>query len=132
MVVKIKKKRLMHFDPDVRVFILSHWHKIQLYNFTSDNFSSVIFICLTPFSQLQLRARVRLHVTEIKSHPGWKNFFLQVSFIPGWHLIWKKTSHWVWKHIIKFIILAWHVKISDDYFFRQANLFIIFVCLFSY
>ena len=70
MVVKIKKKRLMHFDPDVRVFILSHWHKIQLYNFTSDNFSSVIFICLTPFSQLQLRARVCLHVTEIKSHPG--------------------------------------------------------------
>ena len=36
----------MHFDPDARVLVLSQWHKIQL----CDNFSSVIFICLTPFS----------------------------------------------------------------------------------
>ena len=45
---KNKKKCLMHFDPDARVFVLSNWHKIQL----CDKFSSVIFICLTPFSQL--------------------------------------------------------------------------------
>ena len=38
----------MHFDPDARVFVLSNWHKIQL----CDKFSSVIFICLTPFSEL--------------------------------------------------------------------------------
>ena len=30
------------------VFVLSSWHKIQIW----DKFSSVIFICLTPFSQL--------------------------------------------------------------------------------
>ena len=63
--------------------------------------------------------KVRLHVTETKSDPGmklvlgWKKFCLHVSFIPswnemnfilGWNLIWRKTSHWVWKHIIKFII----------------------------
>ena len=53
---------------------------------------------------------------QIKFHPGikfysfypeiprWKNFRLHVTFIPGWNLIWKKSSHWVWKHIIKFII----------------------------
>ena len=40
----------MHFVPDARVFVLSNWHKIQL----CDKFSSVIFICLTLFSQLQL------------------------------------------------------------------------------
>ena len=39
----------MHFDPDARVFVLSNWHKIQL----SDKLSSVIFILLTHFSQLQ-------------------------------------------------------------------------------
>ena len=43
------KKCLMHFDPDLRVFVFSNWHKIQL----SDKFYSVIFICLTAFSQLQ-------------------------------------------------------------------------------
>ena len=43
-----KKKCLMHFDPDARVFVLSTLHKIKL----CDKFSSVIFICLTPFSQL--------------------------------------------------------------------------------
>ena len=42
------KKSLMHFDPDARDFVLSNWHKIKL----CDKFSSVIFICLTPFSQL--------------------------------------------------------------------------------
>ena len=77
-----------------------------------------------------------------KFHPGmkrvqgWKNFCLHVSFIPGWNesnfirgwnLTWKKTFHWVWKHIIKFIILAWCVKRSDDYFFRKVTLFSIFV-----
>ena len=39
----------MHSDPDARVFVFSNWHKIHLW----DKFSSVIFICLTPFSQLQ-------------------------------------------------------------------------------
>ena len=39
----------MHFDPNARVFALSNWHKIQLF----DKFSSVIFICLTLFSKLQ-------------------------------------------------------------------------------
>ena len=39
----------MYFDPDARVFIISNWHKIQL----CDKFSSLIFICLTPFFQLQ-------------------------------------------------------------------------------
>ena len=39
---------LMHFDPDARVFILGNWHKMQL----CDKFSSVIFICLAPLSQL--------------------------------------------------------------------------------
>ena len=39
----------MHFEPDTKVFGLSNWHKIQI----GDKFSSVIFICLTPFSQLQ-------------------------------------------------------------------------------
>ena len=42
MVVKIKKK-LIHFDPDARVFDLSNGHKIQL----CDKFSLVIIICLT-------------------------------------------------------------------------------------
>ena len=41
----------MHFDPNARVFALSNWHKIQLF----DKFSSVIFICVTPFSQFQFR-----------------------------------------------------------------------------
>ena len=45
---KNTKKCLMHFGPDARVFVLSNWHKIQLCN----KFSLVIFICLTPFSQL--------------------------------------------------------------------------------
>ena len=39
----------MHFDPDARVFVLSNWPKIQL----CDKFSSIIFICLTPFPQLK-------------------------------------------------------------------------------
>ena len=43
------KKCLMHFDSDTRVFVLSNWHKIQV----CGRFSSVIFICLTPFFQLQ-------------------------------------------------------------------------------
>ena len=38
----------MDFDPDAEVFVLSNWHKIQLY----DKFFSVTFICLTPFFQL--------------------------------------------------------------------------------
>ena len=46
---KNKKRSLMHFDPDARVFVLSNWHKIQL----CEKFSSVIFICLTPFSKIQ-------------------------------------------------------------------------------
>ena len=73
----------------------------------------------------------------MKLVPGWKNFCLNVSFIPGWNsarfnLIWKETSHWVWKHIIEFIILAWYVKTSDNSFFREVTFFIIFVCSFSY
>ena len=44
---KSKEKCLMHFDPDPKVFALSIWQKIQL----CDKFSSVICICLTPFSQ---------------------------------------------------------------------------------
>ena len=39
----------MHFDTEARIFKLSNWHNIQL----CDKFSSIIFICLTPFSQLQ-------------------------------------------------------------------------------
>ena len=39
----------MYFEPDARDFVLSNRHKIQL----CDKFSSVILICLTPFSQLQ-------------------------------------------------------------------------------
>ena len=39
-------------------------------------------------------------------HPEMK----RVEFHPGINLIWKKTSHWVWKHIEKSIILAWYVK----------------------
>ena len=31
-----------------------------------------------------------------ETRPGWKDFCLHVSFIQGWNLIWKKTSHWVW------------------------------------
>ena len=42
------KECLMHFNPGGKVFALSNQHKIQL----SDKFSSVIFIYLTPFSQL--------------------------------------------------------------------------------
>ena len=38
----------MYFDPDATVFVLSNWQKIQL----CDKFSSAIFICLAPFSQL--------------------------------------------------------------------------------
>ena len=38
----------MHFDPDIRDFVLRSWHKIQL----CDKFSLVVFFCLTPFSQL--------------------------------------------------------------------------------
>ena len=45
---KNEKKCLMHFDLDARVVVLSNWHKIQL----CGKFYSVIFICLTPFSQL--------------------------------------------------------------------------------
>ena len=45
---KNKIKSLMHFDPEARVFILSNLHKIQL----CDKCSSVIFVCLVPFSQL--------------------------------------------------------------------------------
>ena len=47
IVVKIKKI-FDHLGPDARVFVLGNWHKIQL----CDKFSSVIFTCLTPFSQL--------------------------------------------------------------------------------
>ena len=41
----------MHFDPDARVFVVSYWHKVQL--LWQIFFSNLI--CLTPFSQLQLR-----------------------------------------------------------------------------
>ena len=39
----------MHLDPDARVFVLRNWFKIE----TCNKFSSVIFICLTLFYQLQ-------------------------------------------------------------------------------
>ena len=45
---KNKEKSLVHFDPEATVFVYSNWHKMQL----CDKFSSVIFICLTLFSQL--------------------------------------------------------------------------------
>ena len=48
---KNKEKCLMHYDLDARLFVPSNWHKIQLF----DKFSSVIFICVTPFSQFQFR-----------------------------------------------------------------------------
>ena len=38
----------MHFGPETKLFTLSNWDKTQL----CDKFYSVIFICLTPFSQL--------------------------------------------------------------------------------
>ena len=40
MVVKVKKEMFDAFATDARVFVLSHWHKIQL----CDNFSLVISI----------------------------------------------------------------------------------------
>ena len=52
------------------------------------------------------------------------------DLIPG--RVSSRTSHWVWKHIIKFVMLAWYVKTLDDYFFRKVILLIIFVCLFFY
>ena len=39
----------MHFDPDARAFGLSNWQKTQL----CDQFSSLIFICLTAFPQIK-------------------------------------------------------------------------------
>ena len=45
---KNKENCLMRFDTDDTAFVLSNWHKIQL----CDKCSSVIFICLTSFSQL--------------------------------------------------------------------------------
>ena len=45
--VKNKEKCLMHFDSDASVFVLS-----RPKTHPCDTFSSVIFICLTPFSQL--------------------------------------------------------------------------------
>ena len=45
---KNKKKCLMHFDSDARVFVLSNSHKIQLLQ--QIFFSNLI--CLTPFFQL--------------------------------------------------------------------------------
>ena len=38
----------MHFDPNARFFVLSNRHKINF-----EKFSTVIFICFTPFSKLQ-------------------------------------------------------------------------------
>ena len=35
---KNKKEYLMDFDPDARVFVLSYWHKMKLF----DKFSSVL------------------------------------------------------------------------------------------
>ena len=40
---------IRQFDPIARVFALSNWHKIQI----CGKFPSVVFICLTPVSQLQ-------------------------------------------------------------------------------
>ena len=57
--------------------------------------------------------RVRLHVTETKSHPGMKKFQFAREFHPrmkrvechlGMKFDLKENPHWVWKHIIKFII----------------------------
>ena len=57
--------------------------------------------------------RVRLHVTETKSHPGMKKFQFTREFHPrmkrvechlGMKFNLKENPHWVWKHIIKFII----------------------------
>ena len=36
------------------------------------------------------------------------------------------------KTLKKFIFLAWYVKTSNDCFFRDVTLFIIFVCVFYY
>ena len=44
--LKMKKKCLMHFDSDARVFVLSNWQKIQLLQ--QIFFSNLI--CFTPFS----------------------------------------------------------------------------------
>ena len=71
--------------------------------------------------------RTKKFLFSRKFHPGMK----RVEFHPGMKFNFKKTSHWVWKHIIKLIILGWHVKTLDDYFFKKVTLLIIFVCLFS-
>ena len=47
--IKIIFNTFWPWCPDAMVFVLSNWHKLQL----CDKFSSVICICLTPFSQLQ-------------------------------------------------------------------------------
>ena len=86
------------------------------------------------------KIRVRLHATEMKSHPGMKKFLFtrefhpgmkQVEFHPGMKFNLKENLPLSMK-TMKFIILHWYVKTSDNYFFREVTLFIIFVCLFSY
>ena len=65
-------------------------------------------------SRYETRPVMKKFLVTREFHPRIK----RVEFIPGWNLIWKKTSHWVWwKHIIKILILpqllksgAWYVK----------------------
>ena len=83
--------------------------------------------------------KVRLHVTETKSHPGINKFLFTREFHPGMKRV---EFHPGMKFNLKGNlplsmktyneIYQWYVKTSDDYFFRKVTLFIIFVCLFSY
>ena len=87
---KNKKKCLMHFDPDARVFVLSNWHKIQL----CDEFYSAIFICLTPFSQLKFGLS-----NSILNHPGHATLttWIFLKFLPvvGIIEIWKSWKYYL-------------------------------------
>ena len=111
-----------------RVLLSSSLHWIYLSMTSQHDKYHLFFLLIFDGNPTDFLSALRLHVTQMKSHPGMKNFCLHVSFIPewnewnfilGWNLIWKKTSHSVWKHIIKFIILAWYVKTSEYYFLEK-------------
>ena len=88
--------------------------------------------------------RVRLHITETKSHPRMKKFLLtrefhpgmkRAEFHPGMKFNLKENlplSMKTYNLSLSLKIYHWYFKTSDDYFFRKVTFFIIFVCLFSY
>ena len=71
--------------------------------------------------QDETRPRMKKFLFTREFHPRMK----RVEFHPGMKFNLKEN-------LIKFIILAWYDKTSDDYFLRKVTLFIIFVRLFSY